>query len=560
VFSILLLLYWVLLYPILRADRYYNDDLKRSLMGRTGWDSNGRPLTTFVMKLLQCYDHALVDISPLTQIAAIGVLAYAGVLITRRHAIRSPVVAALIAFPLGAQPFFLENLSYKFDSLSMAMALLLALLPVIGGGRNRGGWWPGVLSLFASMALYQPAINAFLVFILLELLVSQLEDHPPRQLMRRAGSRVAQLAAAAITYQVLVGSHIHGWVAQNSELVKDPRRVGVVGHNVVQFVSYIAASLSAQWWRYCTPLLAMLAVAAIAIGVRYAARQWRSGNMRCGTVFFAFSAVLPALAIGCIAGPMLLLVRPLIMARVLVGVGPLLVAGLLSMRSWLVSTGRSERWSLAIALPLVTGMCVIGSAYGNAMAAQKQYEDGVASLFVQKMQELRVEHPIESFLVDGTAGLAPATQHVATQFPLVRRLVLPYIDGNDNFLTRNFLRTYAPMLVRSNNVYPDSRIGAVLLDQTCWNEPAYANDQFDMFLVGTTAVLAFRDAHQRRCSEIPMPLMRWTILDRTPVQATAQPLFPVTRDGASCPNGMLRAPWAQVGPAIARPRAAGDIA
>jgi hypothetical protein len=149
---------------------------------------------------------------------------------------------------------------------------------------------------------------------------------------------------------------------------------------------------------------------------------------------------------------------------------------------------------------------------------------------------------------------------VATQFPLVRRLVLPYIDGNDNFLTRNFLRTYAPMLVRSNNVYPDSRIGAVLLDQTCWNEPAYANDQFDMFLVGTTAVLAFRDAHQRRCSEIPMPLMRWTILDRTPVQATAQPLFPVTRDGASCPNGMLRAPWAQVGPAIARPRAAGDIA
>src|SRR5579871_5714427 len=60
----LALFYSVLLLPILRADRLYNDDLKRALFGHTSWDSNGRPLTTLLMKLLQCYDHALVDISP----------------------------------------------------------------------------------------------------------------------------------------------------------------------------------------------------------------------------------------------------------------------------------------------------------------------------------------------------------------------------------------------------------------------------------------------------------------------------------------------------------------
>src|SRR5262249_46718944 len=154
--------------------RYYNDDLKRALIGRTGWDSNGRPLTTLLMKLLQFYDHALIDISPFTQIGAVAILAWAGVLIARRYAIRSPLVAALVAFPLGAQPFFLENLSYKFDSLSMSLALFLALLPVVALREDRRGWWLGVAALFASLCLYQPAFTAFLIFVLVEVVVAQL--------------------------------------------------------------------------------------------------------------------------------------------------------------------------------------------------------------------------------------------------------------------------------------------------------------------------------------------------------------------------------------------------
>lgn len=139
-FVILLALYFLILYPILRANRYYNDDLKRALIGHTGWDSNGRPLTTLLMRLLQCYDSALVDISPLTQIGAVALLAWVGVLIARRYALRSPWLAALIVFPLGAQPFYLENLSYKFDALSMSVAVWLALLPLLSIGQSRRGW------------------------------------------------------------------------------------------------------------------------------------------------------------------------------------------------------------------------------------------------------------------------------------------------------------------------------------------------------------------------------------------------------------------------------------
>ena len=103
----------------------------------------------------------LVDISPLPQIGAVLVLTWIGVLIARRYVATSPRSAALVAFPLGAHPFFLENLSYKFDALSMSLAILLAVLPIVALDAGRRGWWLGVLAIFASLNFYQPAINVF---------------------------------------------------------------------------------------------------------------------------------------------------------------------------------------------------------------------------------------------------------------------------------------------------------------------------------------------------------------------------------------------------------------
>lgn len=497
--ALLLAMYWVLLYPILRADRYYVDDLKRSLMGRTGWDSNGRWLTTLLMKLLQCYDHALVDISPLPQLGAIGVLAWAGVLVKRRFGIRSPVVAALVAFPLGAQPFFLENLSYRFDALSMALALLLAILPVAGMRMDRRGALLGILSLFGSLALYQPAISAFLVFVLLEWLDAQSAAVPPRDLLRRPGLRVVQFTIATAAYEALIGIHIHAWVAAHSRIAGDWHVGGIVLRNAMRFRDLIATSFNVHWWLYCAPLLIVLAAASLVPGVHYAMRRWRDGARWNAMAFLAVAPIVPMAAIACIGGPMLLVSEPLLMPRALVAVGPVLVAGLLALRMALAGARWPGRWTLVAALPLALGLCVVASVYGNAAASQKAYDDRIAAQFVQQVDELEVSRPIASFLVDGSAGRAPVVDHVAGQLPLVGLLVRSYIDGGDNFVTRNFLRFYLPDLVRTNTLYPDSPAGAAILGATCRGTPAYANARYDVFVVGTTVVLSFGDARARRC-------------------------------------------------------------
>ena len=501
VFGILLALYFLILYPILRANRYFDDDLKRALVGHTGWDSNGRPLTTLLMKLLQCYDSALVDISPLTQIGAIAILAWGGVLIARRYAIRSPWMAALVAFPLGAQPFYMESLSYKFDAMSMSMAMLLALLPMIALRDNRRGWWLGVLALFASLCFYQPAINACLIFILLELVLAQLHDKHPRQLAMQFLSRVLQTGLAMLIYQLVVGIHIHGWVRQQSAKIRGLHDLPVVKANIVEFLTFIGDSFNAQWWRYFAPVLILLALFPVIIGIRYALKARLTQPVWVGVVLFATSLLLPLAALACVFGPMLVLLKPEIEPRVLMAVGALLAAALIVMQAALRQWHRSDRWTLAAAWMLALGMFTFANAYGNALGEQKNYEDRIASHLAEDLAELKVDHPIHGLLLDGSIGYSPVTAHVAGQFPLVRTLIIPYLQVDDVFHTHMFLMYYVPDVVdlRFEPSAADLQRQPVLLAMACRAPPARNTRFYNLSLVDDTAVVMLGAARQQRC-------------------------------------------------------------
>lgn len=495
-FGVLMALYFLILYPILRANRYYNDDLKRALVGHTGWDSNGRPLTTLLMKLLQCYDGALVDISPLTQILAIAVLAWLGVLIARRYAIRSLWMAALVTFPLGAQPFYLENLSYKFDSLSMSLAMLLALLPILTLGDNRRGWWLGVLALFSSLCFYQPAINVTLVFILLDIIVAQLQDAAPRQWLRQFCSRLLQVGLTMLLYQLVVGVHIHGWVGRESRKIHSFGELPLIAKNIADFYRFICASFDLQWQVYFLPLLVALAIFPWVVSFRYALqrraqlRRWRFAALLAG------GALLPVAALFCIAGPMLLLLKPELEPRVMMGVGALLVAALIVMQAALARWQRSTLWTLATGCMLALGMCSLASAYGNALVEQKAYEDHIAENLADDLADLESTHDVRGFLLDGSIGFAPVTSHVAVAFPMIRLLVSPYISSTDRFHTTDFLMYYVVGLTNiGRQIDPASRHAQeVTLTRALAIAPWRTTAGYTLRVVDDTAVVTLHPA------------------------------------------------------------------
>jgi hypothetical protein len=499
VFVILLACYWVVLFPILRADRYYNDDLKRALFGKASWDSNGRPLATFLVRALQAYDRRMVDLSPLLQLGAVAVLAWAGVLIARRYAIRPPWVAALVAFPLGAQPFYLENLSYKFDALGMSVAILLALVPLLRDTGTRRSWWLGVLALFACLAVYQPAMNAYLVFAYMEIVLAQLADMPPRRLLAMALSRAGQAVVGLGLYEALVGIHISGWVAREATPIHGLwAGVQILDNYRAFYRRFVAASLDVHWWLVYVPVLALLALCPVAVGLRHATGHRAGGGSRAGAIALLVAGLLAPIILSVLAlGPMLALAHPEMQPRVLIGVGAMLTASLLVLHAASERWGRSPRWFACAAGALALGMASLASAYGNAAGAQRDYEAHIGAVLGDDLAQLKASRGVDSLLIDGSDGLAPAAAHAAGQIPLVGVLVPPYIAGGASFQTQDFLGFYTQGITDLDADPVAAQARAALLAATCASAAVRVTRAYRLYVVGRTAVVRFEPAAPR---------------------------------------------------------------
>lgn len=495
VFVRLLGLFALLLYPILHADRPYNDDLKRALLGRASWDSNGRPLTTLLMRALQCYDHAMVDIAPLPQIGAIVVLAWTGARLARRFADAPPWLAALLVFPLGAQPFFLENLSYQFDALSMALAIWLAVWPVLQQPSTMPATGWGIGSLFGSLCLYQPAINVFLVLALAELVLAPASGNSPSARLRVLWRRAMQIALAMVVYEALVGMHISGWVRRQAEPLRGLRELPLVADNLATFYGFAGRAFNGHWWAVFGPLLGLLGVAWLLAGLSHAWRgcpeqpRWQRG------VLVALAVAMPALVLLAALGPMLLLRAPEIQPRVLIGVGALLASGLLVLRMALQSRSWGDRACATVAGMFAVGMLVIASAYGNATTDQQHYEQHIAARLADDMAELSATQPVHRLVITGSAGFSPLAEHVADEFPLMRRLVPTYLDGDHRFATSGLLMFYLPQWVDARQPLLNQPLpGDVNLAARCAVAPDRIAAGYRLCVQGGTAWVQFQPA------------------------------------------------------------------
>lgn len=491
------LLFLFILFPILRADRYYNDDVARAITGFYGWDINGRPLATLVMRLLQFNLRQLVDISPLPQMGAIAVLSAIGVLIARRYRLGSPWLAALVSFPLGAQPFYLENLSYRFDALGMSLALLFALLPFLACRGDYKGRALGQISLFASLCLYQPALSAFLTFALVEWVVAQLDGRDPRELLSAMGWRMAQCVVAVVAYQIIVAPAIDDWLKQHSATIGSFRELGALKANAGNFYSYIAHSFNIHWVRCAAALLLLAGTVPVLAAIRYVRQRPQTGHVQ-RLAWLGAGLLIPVFAVLAITLPMLPLRSPVVMPRVFMGVGALLCASLVSscllMRAWRLS----DRWILTCAGLWALGMASFAAIYGNALAAQKSFEDRVVAQLSNDVAAIAAKQPIRFILIDGSVGLAPVTLRAAQQFPLINTLVSPYLQQAD-FRTAYYLRYYlreTPELARE----PDSQLRvASILAQICKASVNNVSSNYALRIVDDTVVATFPSGRPKSC-------------------------------------------------------------
>ena len=425
-------LFMLVLWPIINANRYYIDDMGRAETGFMGWSSDGRPLANVLMETVNL-GTPLTDMAPLLQLLSIALLAYATVRIARHFGLNAPISAVLAAFPLGASPFFLENLSYRFDALPMTVAVILAVLPATAAGRawRAGSLAWGVFLLLASLCFYQPAANVFIVLVLADVLVRQWHDYPWKDILGRVVARMAQLGVALVLYKGVVAWKVKGAYAQTHGKVELSTLPQTVGKNFDLFWRVVIDGLPGGMGGILLGVVVLGVLLAILIGGRYVVHAVRAGDRSATLAALAAWLLVPASLLAAPWGVLLILSDPVINPRIMIGFGALLCLTLILIALLLQTLSIKAVWQrVLLGIPAVV-MVMFAFIYGNALRLQNEFEARVSTSLADDAADIVLRHPgIERYMLDGSVGRPPIVAHYINKYPLLARLVPEHINAH----------------------------------------------------------------------------------------------------------------------------------
>jgi hypothetical protein len=451
-----------LVLPILLFVHRYIDDYGRSMDGEYRWAEVGRPLAAGLVALVNLGAPA-VAVAPLHQLLAVGVLALVAVAAARAYGLRSPFWSALATLPLLGQPYALENLSYGFDCLAMALALGLAVVASVT--LHRVVSWRGLLVssalLLASLCLYQPATSGFLPFALMlvvgEALGLAAPVLAPPSLCRRLGRVWASYGLALASYLMLIRLVLQERTSYATEQGRALPLDAALPTQLLRHALEFWQIIFADWSRWPISVPWLLLLLAYAVVVWVAVGRWtmgRGGNsagrwrqMACSVLVLAAVALIALVSPGALLG----LVDPLARApRLLLFFGPLLSAVALQ----IVAGTTQLRWRVVPRAALVALgwlLVVVAYAYGHATSAQGIYEQGRISRLIGGITRLQVRLPearLTAIRFEGGMRQSPVLHNSQTKFPLLDRLV-PRLINDDWSWGRKQLQFHGLKLERS---------------------------------------------------------------------------------------------------------------
>ena len=197
-------LHLIALFALLRGDIYYLDDWG-SASRETSWSHFSRFLATFILNDLATFGKGSLDISPLLQIFGVFFIVISAMILLYVIRKKFDFIGVLASLPLGLSPYFLENLSYKFESLSMCVALFFAILPFLFHAQRRIFCAVSVVCLILMFMTYQAA-NA--TYIILSLYFALFLHADFKQGARFLGACAPNLIIASLIYKLIIADPV----------------------------------------------------------------------------------------------------------------------------------------------------------------------------------------------------------------------------------------------------------------------------------------------------------------------------------------------------------------
>lgn len=427
-FYFLLILLFIYVLPIIMADRCYEDDLARALYGATGWKGDGRPLTEYLLRFLCGGSQGVVDISPFPLLLSVLLLAYTLMLYARERLSLFPwnVVKTYALFLVIANPFLLSNLSYKFDSVSMILALCFMLV-VHSVPDCVAVKWLFIITLVLdsiSLQLYQPVIGAQIGLSLINIMFLLLAS---KKKLGREFVKMFALGISCLFYKVVIASIFvdkTGWRHEASKIVSSREEIGGLIENFECLLARMSITICSIP-TYVAIIFVSIFIGALVVILQMLLKQdnklfWKMA----GSIYMIF---LPVMLV--ISGilPLLVLENLPINDRLFISFS------IFSLYAGIMFMILSQKFKYVVAMAAMA--CLIfhfsyAYAYGNALESQKEYETYMVYNIQHDIESINSEGEFGRISISGEMSRAPELEMICNRYPQFYDTVPVYINNS----------------------------------------------------------------------------------------------------------------------------------
>lgn len=396
---------------IIRANFKYIDDYGRVLQGYKGWDDFSRYFSFGISAFIHA-DNYLTDISPLPQVLACILLGIAGVIVINALKVQEEKISVwqLVAvLPLGLSPYFLECMSYKYDSVYMALSVLAAVLPLAFA--EIGTVTIGLASLLGTLLMlttYQASSGIFPMLVVLWTAKSINMGEKFSAVIKKTGMAAGGYILGMIIDKMFIIREVDEYVTSS---------VAPVNEIITQFLNYYnqVASDFKTWWIFLIAIIVLMYLVMFVMG---------SKTNSVNSSFIALFSVVFCLLLAFGSYP--ILQRASYYPRAMYGFGVFIA--LISVAAVSYNKSYPARF---FAVAMSWTFLVFSFSYGNALYEQGKYTDIRVEAVVNDLIDLDIMNSGEPVKVQlmGGIGKSPVIRNIPQEnYTILDRLVPKTFD------------------------------------------------------------------------------------------------------------------------------------
>lgn len=451
---ILAMIYILGISAILRANINYIDDMGRIANGYKGWEDYSRFLSVSLSSFLHM-DNYLTDISPLPQLLAVLILAVAGITLLyvfyNRTCFTGCELIALV--PLGLNPYFLQCISYKFDSPYMALSVLGSVIPFLYKNK-RSGIYVGasVIGMLIVCTTYQAASGIYPMFVILQAFKMWSGQESLKETGRFCLRSVIGWGAGLAFYNLIIMVPRDGGYA-SSHLAGIEHLISSTFGNLARYYQYVKEDFKTCW---------LALVFLLILGFMWTAVKSSRKNVLITMMMAAVCLALNGLV--CFG------VYPALEKQSMSPRAMYCVGVLITFLGIYVAEKKGNLLFKVSSFVLSWAFFVFSLTYGNALKIQKDYTDFRIQMVLEELNEMDVFQEEQPVIVQiaGTIGQSPILKNMPQNYSMLNRLVQVTFRQNWRWGTIEFYSYYG-----LKNVIHDSQIDLKTYDLPVLMEKMY---------------------------------------------------------------------------------------